>query len=389
MIYNFLQFFVNIGLRFYFRSIYFINEEAVPANEPVLITSNHSNSAMDALLISGLYKRKDLFWLARGDVFNNKWVAKFMAACRTAPIYRSSEVGFVDIKRNNDSFNVCFDLLGQNKMIGIFPEGITIPERRLQTPFKKGFARLAFQAHERLNRPVWVMPIGVSYQSLTKTRTDAFVKYGKPFSTALFFDEYQKNHAAGLKSLTLHLEIELNKSIINYDSVQNQAELNKHIYFGKLDLEAANIKELGFNRDDTYYQNDKKIVDYFIDKEAGTIEKDLIFEQNLLARKAKAISEPIKLNLISFSVYSWVAFLGNIIHFLPNQFSKYILKTKIKKPAFWGTTRFIILYLSFPLYILFLSILASFYSSAAFWFVFLLLPTIVFLGLRCRSLLEH
>jgi 1-acyl-sn-glycerol-3-phosphate acyltransferase len=389
MIYNFLQFFVKVALRFYFRTIYYINEEAIPDNEPVLITANHSNSAMDALLISGLYKRKDLFWLARGDVFNNKWVAKFMTACRTAPIYRSSEVGFVDIKRNNDSFNICFDLLNQNKMIGIFPEGITVPERRLQTPFKKGFARLALQAHERLGRPIWIVPIGVSYPSLTKTRTDAFVKYGKAFSTELFFQEYLENQASGLKNLTQFLENELNKSIINYDSVQNQAELSKHIYFGKYDLEAKKIKEFGFTRDNKYYENDKKIVDYFIEKEAGIIPKNLVFENELLARKAKVEKDSPNLNLFHGFFLSIISFWGNFIQYLPNQLSKYIVKTKIKKAAFLGSTRFVVLYLGFPLFILAVAFLALLYSKTAFWLVIIGCPAVVFWGLKSQSIIDN
>ena len=107
MIYNFLQFFVKIALKFYFRKIYFLNEKIIPANQPIIIAANHSNSAMDALLISGLYSRKDLYWLARGDVFRKEIIAKFMAAVKTAPIFRASEVGYVDIKRNSESFKIC------------------------------------------------------------------------------------------------------------------------------------------------------------------------------------------------------------------------------------------------------------------------------------------
>ena len=60
----------------------------------------------DAMIIDAFLRKNKLYWLARGDVFANKWVGKFMTSVRTAPIYRSSEVGFVDIKRNNESFEI-------------------------------------------------------------------------------------------------------------------------------------------------------------------------------------------------------------------------------------------------------------------------------------------
>jgi 1-acyl-sn-glycerol-3-phosphate acyltransferase len=388
MIYNFLQFFVNLGLRFYFRSIYFINEEAIPEGQPVLITANHSNSAFDALLISGLYKRKDLYWLARGDVFNNKWVAKFMAACKTAPIYRSSEVGFVDVKRNNESFKVCFDLLDQNKMIGIFPEGITIPERKLQVPFKKGFARLAFQAHEKIGRPIMIVPVGVSYHSLVKTRTDVFVKFGKPFSTELFYEDYLANNANGLKNITHYLEKQLDENIVNYDSVENQKELNQHLYFGKKNREGK-LKEFGFTRDESFYEIDRKIVNYFIDKQKGDIETDLTYENTLKANKINLDLQGSKLNVIMAVLAPLLIGMSKIIYFLPNQLSKYIIKTKVKKPAFWGTSRFIILYLAFPLFIVLLSLLALPFSKWVFFGILLGFPLIVFLGLRLGSMAEE
>ena len=222
MIFYFLRFFVQIALKFYFRTIYFLNEASIPDNEPIIVAGNHSNSALDAIIIDAFLEKNKLYWLARGDVFANKYIANFMTSLRTAPIYRSSEVGFVDIKRNNESFEICFSLLAKNRMVGIFPEGITVHERKLQTPFKKGFARLAFQAHEKLGRPIMIMPVGVSYHSLTKTRTDVFVKFGQAFSTELFFDEYKTNQANALKNITQHLENELFKIIINYDSVKTK-----------------------------------------------------------------------------------------------------------------------------------------------------------------------
>jgi 1-acyl-sn-glycerol-3-phosphate acyltransferase len=384
MLFYFLRFFVQLALKFYFRTIYFLNEHSIPKNQPVILAGNHSNSALDAIIIDAFLKKNKLYWLARGDVFSNKWIAKFMTSLRTAPIYRSSEVGFVDIKRNSESFEICFDLLSKNRMVGIFPEGITVPKRKLHLPFKKGFARLAFQAHEKLARPIMILPVGVSYHSLTKTRTDAFVKFGSAFSTDLFYKEYLENQANGLKSITHHLENELNKIIINYDSVKNQTLLNSKIEGENNEILLNKSKKFGISTEPTIYQNELKIVNEFIELEKLSDHNQALFSQQNITSKASA---PV--NRFMKILFLTLVYVGKIIHFSPNKLSKFIIKTKIKNPAFWGTVRFIVLYAAFPIYIILLAIMASFFSKLLVVVVLFLFPFVVYLGLLSKNILEN
>jgi 1-acyl-sn-glycerol-3-phosphate acyltransferase len=379
MIYNFLQFFVKVALRFYFRTIYFLNEEAIPDNQPVIIAANHSNSAMDALLISGLYKRKDLYWLARGDVFKNKWIAKFMYACKTAPIYRSSEVGFVDIKRNNASFEICFQLLDQNKMVGLFPEGITIHERKMQTPFKKGLARLALQAHQKLGKPIMIVPVGVSYQSLSQPNTDAFVYFGEPFTTSLFFDLYQADQTKALKDFTNYLEEKLAKEIINYDNVTDQKRLNDLL----ISNENSEAK-FGLNRDNKQFFADQNIVNQLIEEEKNGFSSknemtDILKNEKFENKKSN--------NIIIFICQIFFQ-ISKILYFLPNQLSKLIIKTKIKKSAFWGTVRFVVLYFGFPIYTFSMALIGKLHTNTTFWLILFGLPIITYLGLKCSNIIS-
>ncbi len=384
MVYEFLRFFVEIALKFYFRTIYYLDEDNIPDNQPIIVVSNHSNSAMDGIIIDAFLQKNKLYWLARGDVFNNKWIAKFMTSVRTAPIYRSSEVGFVDIKRNNDSFKICFELLNKNLMVGIFPEGITIPERKLQTPFKKGFARLAFQAQEALGRPIMILPVGVSYQSLTATNTDVFVKFGKPFSSDLFYKDYTENQALGLKNITLHLEHKLNECIVNYDNVKNQTALNYELFTKNNQLVREQSREYGRVTDSRFFNTDLKIVNDFIKKEEkGSFQNITVKDEN--------ITEALLENSNSFKNYFYNIFIfwGKFIYFLPNQLSKYILKAKIKNLAFWGTTRFVLLYFLFPIFTFLVAIIAGFYTNYLFWVVLFGFPLVVGLGLRCEKLISE
>lgn len=387
MVFEFLRFFVKIALKFYFRTIYFLDEHNIPDNQPVIVASNHSNSAMDAIIIDAFLQKNKLYWLARGDVFSNKWIAKFMTSVRTAPIYRSSEAGFVEIKRNNNSFKICFDLLNKNLMVGIFPEGITVPKRKLQVPFKKGFARLAFQAQEALGRPVMILPVGVSYQSLTETNTDVFVKFGQAFSSDLFYKDYVESQSLGLKNITLHLEHQLNECIINYDNVENQAALNQEIFIKNNQLVKGKSRNYGLVNDSRFYDADLKIVNDFIKKEKLETPKNFpLKSENTIEVNSKNSFE--NNNSFKYYFYNIFIFWGKFIYFIPNQLSKYIVNSKIKYPAFWGTVRFVLLYFMFPIFTFLMAILAGFYANMLFWAVLFGFPLVVGLGLRCEKLIS-
>lgn len=385
MVFEFLRFFVKIALKFYFRTIYFLDEHNIPDNQPVIVASNHSNSALDAIIIDAFLQRNKLYWLARGDVYNNKWIAKFMTSLRTAPIFRSTEAGFVDIKKNSDSFKICFELLNKNLMVGIFPEGITVPKRKLQMPFKKGFARLAFQAQEAIGRPVMILPVGVSYQSLTQTNTDVFVKFGQPFSSDLFYKDYVESQALGLKNITLHLEHQLNECIINYDNVENQAALNQQIFIKNGQLSKGKSRDFGLVTDTRFFDADLKIVNDLIKIEGTNEAKNLSSKSENLSQMNSNENN----NSFKYYFYNIFIFWGKFIYFIPNQISKYIVKTKIKYPAFWGTVRFVLLFFLFPIFTFIIALMAGFYSNILFWAVFFGFPLIVGLGLKCEKLISE
>lgn len=380
MIFNFLRFFVQIALKFYFRTIYFLNESDIPDNEPIIVAGNHSNSALDAIIIDAFLEKNKLYWLARGDIYAKKWVANFMTSLRTAPIYRSSEVGFVDIKRNNESFEICFKILKRNQMVGIFPEGITVHERKLQTPFKKGFARLAFQAHEKLGKPIMILPVGVSYHSLTALRTDVFVKFGEAFSTQLFYDEYKENPANALKSITQYLENQLNKIIINYDVVNNQKQLNDALKQQNENLLLTENRKFGISTNPKFFEKELETVNTFIEKETKNLPIPLVNSD---------LKPKSKLNHLQKTTFYLLQTLAKMIYFIPNQISKYIIRTKIKKSAFWGSVRFVLLYALFPIYVIFWAGLVFPFSKTWAFITLFALPIIVYWGIRFGSILKE
>ncbi len=358
MIYELIRFWVGVALKFYYRSIHFINEENIPDNEPVIIAANHSNSAIDAYHITCHYKRNDLYWLARGDAFNNKIISWIMYKLKTAPIYRASDMGgVVDHTKNQESFDKCFEILDQNHMVGIFPEGITVHERKLQTPLKKGTARLAFQAHLKLGRAIKIVPVGVSYRSLTQIGTDAFVVFGKPISTGDFIDFFNKSNSLGINKLNQALETALLDIIINYHELGAENEvipvLEKAISYKS--IAQKNIVSNNF----AYFEAEKNLVKNWANQnqEKGNYPKN---NDGFITKIAMFLIYPV------------------------NQFVKNFIAKNIKKKEFYSTVRISLSLILMPVYMLVGGLLLGIFHWSLFWIWAVGLPFLVFFGLRQR-----
>ena len=128
---------------------------------PLIIAANHPNSFLDAIIIDLKFKHT-VHALTRGDVFKNKFVAKFLSRLHMLPVYRVSE-GSENLGINYQTFAQCRDILKNNGIVLVFIEGQCENEWKLRK-FKKGTARLALGAWEE-GIPVKILPLALNYSS--------------------------------------------------------------------------------------------------------------------------------------------------------------------------------------------------------------------------------
>ena len=112
----------------------------VPTSGPVLLCINHPNNLIDSLLVGGVLPRK-VHYLATAALFRNPLVARFLTACGAIPVYRKQDDPD-KMDRNADAFAACFRALERGHLVGIYPEGTTHSESRVQR-IKTGAARIA------------------------------------------------------------------------------------------------------------------------------------------------------------------------------------------------------------------------------------------------------
>lgn len=184
--------------------------------------SNHQNALLDILLIATHCSKKPYF-LARADIFKNRFFRPFFGFLQMLPVYRLRD-GKASLSKNEAIFNRCGELLNQGEAILLFPEANHSLKRRVR-PLSKGFTRLLFNAW-KLNpdMDIQIVPIGQNYQTPTELGDRTALYFGTPIRVRDFMDVSEKKTADNIKAevekrlqaLTTHIDDGIaSKAIIN------------------------------------------------------------------------------------------------------------------------------------------------------------------------------
>jgi len=226
---------IKIGLRIFFQEIQVRNLEQIPAEGPLIITSNHPNDKLDAMIIGRTVPRKINF-LAAGFLFKYKLLSWIMKSTGTIPVYRKNEHADAG-ERNIRSFDSCYEVLEKGGAIGVFPEGLTHLDRQVKK-VKTGTARIAFNAEEKndWNMGLKIVPVGLNFYHPTKMRGKIFVNFGRPISVNSFRENYEQDSEKAVYQLTDLIHDKIQQHIIHLDDETTQQLLGdlEHIYKGEL-----------------------------------------------------------------------------------------------------------------------------------------------------------
>ena len=246
IVYSITKTIIRLGLRIFFQEIQVRNKEQIPEDDPFIITSNHPNDKLDAMVIARSSPRKINF-LAAGFLFKNKFLGWLMKSTGTIPVYRKHENSDAD-ERNVQSFEACYEVFEKKGAIGVFPEGLTHLDRQVKK-MKTGTARIAFEAEVRNNWQLGlkIVPVGLNYYHPTRIRGKIFVNFGKPFLLAEFRKEYESNPETAVHNLTDLIHEKIQEHIIHVDSENVQQLLSdlEHIY--KAHISSRLSKEMEVN----------------------------------------------------------------------------------------------------------------------------------------------
>lgn len=208
-----------VATRVFYR-VQVVGRENLPYNTPVIVTPNHPNAFLDAIIVA-VHSRQQLHFLVRSDVFNTRVKRFFLGQLNQHPIYRIQE-GADKLHRNEETFDMCNRLLAQNKTVLIFPEGVCVQERRLRK-LKKGLARIVFGAEASMDYKMnlMVVPIGLNYENPKKFRSTLLLSYGNPIHVSDYVKSYQREPARTINEFTRDVEDSMSRSLTIIPSKEN------------------------------------------------------------------------------------------------------------------------------------------------------------------------
>ena len=141
--------------------------ENIPKTGPVLLCSNHMAKRDPVML--GVSQRRQVFYMAKEELFENKFIGAVLRGLGAFPVKRGSG--------GADALEDAYALLDENAMVGVFIEGHRSKDGLLQKP-KTGAALLAFRAQA----PVVPVCITAGDGGLPKKFKRHIVSFGPPIS---------------------------------------------------------------------------------------------------------------------------------------------------------------------------------------------------------------
>ncbi len=206
-------------LWFFFKSVEVRYPEHVPVRGPVLLCINHPNNLIDSLLVGAVLARK-VHYLATAALFRNPLLARFLKACGAIPVYRRQDDPD-KMDRNAETFSACFEALGQGRLIGIYPEGTTHTEARVQR-IKTGAARIALEYETRRlasgqGAPLALIPVGLTFEARKSFGGRVRVSFGDPVPVTPYLTAYGDDQLKAIDALTTTIQWGMEAEILHFE----------------------------------------------------------------------------------------------------------------------------------------------------------------------------
>lgn len=345
MFYQLMRFLLKQALRVYYRRVYVSGLENIPKNSPVIYASNHPNSFQDAVVI-GINVSRPMTTLVRSDVFKSKFARWALGLWKLVPVYRIQE-GSENLKKNDRTFEICKEILGNKGTVLIFSEGICITEKRLR-PLKKGTARIALSASEEIS-DLYIVPVGVNYTYLTDFHNDLMINFGKPIKVSDYLNEYRESSARAINQLTSDISKSMAEELVIIENKANEEITEvvlkiarsyrvdslfpwKRLDRSRFEMEkkiAENVTVLNKQNPNTFLELNKKTKVYSAFLEKSNLDDDYFIKSN---------------NYGIFRYFFLVLFfplylLGSVLNSVPFILGKMVADKKVTVIEFYASVR--------------------------------------------------
>lgn len=258
----------------YFRRLEIAGRSHVPARGPVILAANHPQSITDALVL-GVATDRVVHYVAHSGLFRSRIKRWLLRGGGVIPIHRPHDVQGA-AQRNEETFSACRELLERGGCIGIFPEGTSQEERRVQR-FKTGTVRIALDAemHNDFGLGVVIIPVGLSFQSQRHFRSRVLVTFGEPITVAQWREDFLASPENTVRDLTGLLQEHIRHRVVDVQRPQLEKLVRdvERVYKGELlAREGINLPGRGpFERDQVLAREIARASEYFYETRPETL----------------------------------------------------------------------------------------------------------------------
>jgi 1-acyl-sn-glycerol-3-phosphate acyltransferase len=345
---------------------------------------------MDALIVLDT-SRLNVVFMARADIFKKKILNKILTFLKMLPIYRIRD-GADELSKNDDTFNICLDILRDCKSVCLMPEANHGDKRRLRT-LVKGTFRIAFRAQEEFGElnSVKIVPVGLDFEDYQKFRQDLLIIYGKPIEVSEYFEDYKQNPAKALNLIKERLSEELKKIIIHieneehYQTFQDLREIYNSRMRNRIGIQGDNLfkrfqadKQMISILDEYLISNPEKVIEL-----SGNVSEYMSGINNLNLRNWVIEHKGYSLLRIFFQSLLLLISIPVFITGCISNFIPYIIPVKavknVKDTQFRSSIKFGIALVLFPVYYAVIGILIGIFTDPA-WIPLSIMAIMLFCG---------
>lgn len=350
MLVNILKFLMKLTTKGFFRKISTRNRNVIPDKGPLMILANHPSAFLDPIVIATLVNR-DVYFLAKGVLFKTKFAQKLLPKLHMIPVYRKQDDPSM-MDKNKDTFEKCFEHLERGGAILMFPEGISITERKLK-PVKTGAARIVLgaEARNQFKLNVQVICVGLNYENPHQFNKEVYINFDNPLHAIDYKQAYEQDEYAGVEKLTEDFRVHLEKLMINIqdesaDALTKDVErlfkskLQKELGIEKNDKDAEFMLVKSIAESVDYFKEQspeyvmvmqKKIREYF-----RNLERLGLNDQLLMTTKNKSLMGRVGLAIMTILIGFPVYVYGLINNYIPFEIPSIIAEKAVSQREFKG-----------------------------------------------------
>lgn len=375
-------------LTLFYREFKVKGSEKIPKNHPLILTPNHQNAFMDALIMIKVFGAwRQISYLVRASIFGTKLGDFFLYRLNMLPVYREVD-GKENLGKNEEIFENCIYILENKRILLLFPEG-THNTKKQKLPLKKGFTRIGLSAEERndFKLDIVIIPVGVYYNRLSDYGGRVLINIGDPIYLKDYTEMYKENPNKVHNALKSKLEPVLSDLMIDikntyyYDCINISREIDANDK-GIRDIESdfINSKIIIQKIDNLIAANEDKAIEL---KSLTERYKEFLKKNDFRDKLfSKSFSDPSFIEKLLFILITPIGFYGWINNYLPFTIPRNIANKKIKDEGFKSSIKLAAAMFMFPVFHLFQTIIMIFILPE-WWMVGLYwasLPITFFIG---------